>query len=526
MRGIISAGGYVPYHRLDRSEISRFLGSGGGSGSRAVASYDEDTTTLGVAAARIALGSRPGTARSRLTGPHGSRPDPGSPAAGEADPASPDAIWFATSTPAYLEKTNAGAIHAALRLAPAVAALDFGGAIRSGIGALRTALEGTGTTLVVSADTRDGLPGGADEASAGDAAAAVLVGDAGSAPILAEYLGSAVRTAELTERWKLPGARRSRAWEERFGEAAYRPLLAEAWAAALTGSGIAAGEIDHLVVTGLNRRAVRRGLAELGIAADRVLDDLDASVGNSATAHPALLLCAALERAGPNQTIALVVLADGVEVVLLRSTAAIADWSPRPSVAEQVAAGGPVGYGRFLSWRGLLDVEPPNRPAPNRPSAAVAYRRTGWKFGFVGSRDRSSKMVHLPPARVSEKGGAIDDMEPLAMADATGTVAAFTVDRLAYTPSPPVVFAVIDFDGGGRLPLELTDVDASDVAVGMRVEPTFRCLYTADEIHNYFWKARPVRYRTDPDIPRQTTSGSANSGTVGSNPADASEGVS
>ena len=27
----------------------------------------------------------------------------------------------------------------------------------------------------------------------------------------------------------------------------------------------------------------------------------------------------------------------------------------------------------------------------------------------------------------------------------------------------------------------------------MRVEMTFRRLFTADGIHNYFWKARPVR---------------------------------
>ena len=62
------------------------------------------------------------------------------------------------------------------------------------------------------------------------------------------------------------------------------------------------------------------------------------------------------------------------------------------------------------------------------------------------------------------------------MADVAGTVVTFTVDRLAYSPSPPVVFAVVDFDGGGRLPVELTDVDADDVAIGDRVEMTFRRL--------------------------------------------------
>ena len=81
------------------------------------------------------------------------------------------------------------------------------------------------------------------------------------------------------------------------------------------------------------------------------------------------------------------------------------------------------------------------------------------------------------------------------MADAAGTVVTSTIDRLAYSPSPPIVFAVVDFDGGGRLPVELTDGDA-EVGIGTRVEMTFRRLFTADDIANYFWKARPLRAGT------------------------------
>jgi uncharacterized OB-fold protein len=96
------------------------------------------------------------------------------------------------------------------------------------------------------------------------------------------------------------------------------------------------------------------------------------------------------------------------------------------------------------------------------------------------------------------EGGAVDDMEPLPMADALGTVVTFTVDRLAYSPSPPIVFAVVDFDGGGRFPMELTDVDADAIRIGDRVEMTFRRLYSADGIHDYFWKARPAGTSTAP----------------------------
>jgi len=79
------------------------------------------------------------------------------------------------------------------------------------------------------------------------------------------------------------------------------------------------------------------------------------------------------------------------------------------------------------------------------------------------------------------------------MADVRATIATFTVDRLAFTLSPPVVAVVLDFDGGGRFQCELTDVDPASVAIGDRVEMTFRRLYTQDGIHNYFWKAKPVR---------------------------------
>ena len=54
-RGILGWGSYLPYRRLDRSTITAVAGSGGGKGTRTVASFDEDTTTLGVESARQVL---------------------------------------------------------------------------------------------------------------------------------------------------------------------------------------------------------------------------------------------------------------------------------------------------------------------------------------------------------------------------------------------------------------------------------------------------------------------------------------
>ena len=83
-------------------------------------------------------------------------------------------------------------------------------------------------------------------------------------------------------------------------------------------------------------------------------------------------------------------------------------------------------------------------------------------------------------------------MEPDRLADVEGTVATFTIDYLAYSLAPPTVGVVVDFDGGGRFRCELTDCDPDAVGIGTRVQMTFRRLYSADGMHNYFWKARPV----------------------------------
>ncbi len=456
MRGIVSAAGYLPYRRLDRTTIAAIAGGGGGRGHRTVASYDEDATTLGAEAARLALRAAPGVA--------------------------PESLRFATVSPPYLDRTNATAIHAALRLPRTAPAYDDVGAVRSTLGALRAALAEDGPALAVAGDVRSGLAGSPDESAFGDAGAAVLVGSPDDGPVLAEMVTWAARTEEFVDRWRTPGDVRSKAWEDRFGELQYVPLGTEALEAALKQAELAPEQVDHLVVTGTHARAVRTMTARSGI--DRIADDLTAVVGNTGSAHPLLLLASVLELARPDETIVLLSLADGADCVVLRTTSALADHRPARSVADQVAAGGSVSYGKYLAWRGILPVEPPRRPEPARTSSAAAARSTDWKFGFVATEDDRGA-IHLPPDP--------QDRLPHPMADAVGTVATFTIDRLSYSPSPPVVFAVVDFDGGGRLPIELTDVEADTVAIGDRVEMTFRRLFTADGIHNYFWKARPLR---------------------------------
>ena len=469
MRGILSAAAYVPYRRLDRAGIRAMFGKGGGKGHRSVASYDEDATTMAVEAGRLALRSAP-----------------------DHPAATPDALWFATTAPPYLDKTNATAIHTALRLDRSVPAADFGGASRSAVGALGAALTGGTTTLVCSADLRSGAPTSADEAAGGDAAAALLVGEGGPGTLIAEYLGGASVTEEFLDRWRTPGDANARVWEERFGESKYVPLGRDAWDHALKAAGVTAEQIDKVAIAGTHGRANKAVGRKLGIADGALADDFATTIGATGAAQAGLAIAAMLETAEPGQVLTLLSLADGADAFVFRATDAVATWSPARPVASQVAAGAPVAYGTFLSWRDEVTVQPPNRPEPQRAAAPPSARRSDWKFGFVGSRDPSGALS-LPPARVSYADGSIDQGHPAPMADVPATIVTFTVDHLAFSPSPPIVFAVVDFDGGGRFPVELTDVEAADLAIGDRVEMTFRRLTTADGVHNYFWKARPIR---------------------------------
>ena len=467
MPGIVSYGAYLPYWRLSRSAIPDVLGSGPASsarGSRSVASYDEDTTSLGVEAARVALRRAP-------------------------DGWEVPFLVFSTTAPAYLDKTNAVAINAALALPSSAGAYDAIGSLRSNVAACT--LAGAGGAMAVLSDIRTGLPGGSDEASGGDAAVAIVLGDGPA--VIADTIGGGTATGEFLDRWRTPGDAYSRQWEERFGEHAYVPLAEEAVAAALKSASLAAEDLDYVIVTGLASRAVASVRRGLGARPDALVDDLTSIVGNTGSAHACLLLADVLDRAEPGQTIALIQLADGCDAWLLRTTDALASATRTPTVRDQIASSrDDLRYASFLTWRGFLPREPPRRPEPDRPAAPPSLRSNAWKFGLFGSRDEGG-FVHLPPSRVSMESGAIDQMTMVRMADVPATIATYTVDRLAYSLSPPVVAAVIDFDGGGRFQCELTDVDPSTVAIGDRVEMTFRRLYTQDGIHNYFWKARPLR---------------------------------
>jgi hydroxymethylglutaryl-CoA synthase len=462
MTSLLSYGTYLPPGRIDLAEVGATLGSPAGKGQRVVASFDEDSTTMGVAAARAALAVLP--------------------SAGAGAPAD---LYFATTSPAYLDKTNAAAIHAALGLGSLGFAGDLAGSARSGVAALRSAAALGG--IAVLADVRTGQPGSADERGGGDAAAAFVFGygDDGDGGI-ADIIGQASRTAEVLDRWRLPARAVADVWEERFGYEQYAPLIREAAAAALAGAQLE--KADHVVLVSPNSAVPKRGKSLVTGAVSTTFSP----VGHAGVADAGVALAAVLDHAEPGQTILVLSAADGCDALVFRTTGELPGRRQPVAVQAQLKAGRPVPYASYLTWRGLLEREPPRRPEPDRPAAPPSARAGDWKFSFTGSACTACGFVHLPPARVCHHCGVVDQMTPAGRAGAQGTVATFTVDRLAYSPAPPLVDAVVNFDGGGRYALEVADADPDRLAVGSRVELVFRRLFTAGGVHNYFWKAKVV----------------------------------
>jgi hydroxymethylglutaryl-CoA synthase len=473
--GVISYGTYVPFYRLERQRIAETLGGSTGKGSRSVASYDEDATTMAVEAARVALARIGATAV--------------------------DGLYFATTNPPYLDKTNATAAHAALGLDSSALAVDMVGSVRSASGALRAAIDAAHfdrTTLVACADIRTGLPGSADERDGGDGAAALLLGQ--GERVIAEVVAFESVSHEFLDRWRTPGDPTSRVWEERFAEEVYRSAAQAAVTAATKQAGFEPTDIDHVVIAGPHTRAVRGAARAIGVDAAAVRPGLLDLIGNTGAAHAGMLLTSVLDCAAPGESILVLNLADGADAVVLVATEQLVAYRTRllelefgsATLAAQIDNGCPLPYANYLTWRGFLTREPPRRPDPDRPAAPPALRNTGWKFAFHGSRCGECGSRHLPPQITCFSCGAHSGMLPEPMAGVSATVSTFTIDRLAFSPSPPLTAVVIDFDGGGRYSCELTDVGNREVAIGMRVDMTFRRLYTAGGVHNYFWKARPT----------------------------------
>lgn len=461
LAGIIRYGSYVPYWRIQRSVM------GGGKGERAVASYDEDSASMAVEAARDALRDGPDV----------------------------QGVIFATLSPPYAEKLNATTIQAACGLSEEIRSIDLTGSSRLGLSGLLLAADISKAgqrTLVCAGDVSVGAPGSPRESDGGDGAAAFIIGNDDES--IARIIGRASITTEFLDIYRIPEDRFVHQWEERFGADTLAPMYIEAAKRALKDAGVTAADLSAVILDAANMRAVSTMPKALGIKPEQAANSLAAQVGRTGTAHSLLLLASVLDKSKPGDRILVLTGGDGCDVVVLEVTDKIVANRPRHSVEGWIASKRTdMDYLKYLKWRGIMPFEPPRRPEPPRPAAPPSRRTEAWKFHFQGSRCEKCGTGHLPPQKVCSHCGAVDQMAPQQYADDTCKIATYTLDYLIYSLQQPMVIGVVDFGQGGRLRSELTDVDPKDVKIGNELEMTFRRLYTSQGVHNYFWKARPKR---------------------------------
>jgi 3-hydroxy-3-methylglutaryl CoA synthase len=474
MPGITAYGAYIPLHRLSRGEIARAWGSRAAPGERAVASYDEDSLTMAVAAARDCLR--------------------------DADRATVGAVYCASTTAPYKEKQSAAAIASVLDLPPDTATADFGGSLRCGTNALKAALDAVAagsarSVLVCAADMRLGYPAGAGEMDFGDGAVALLVG---AGETLAEVTHFDSRYWEIQDTWRSDQDAFVRTTEDRFSmDEGYADVLVRSVAAALEKYGLAVSDVAHFAFNAPNVRQVKGIAKKLRFDEQtQVNDALHASVGDTGCAASLLSLVAALERSRGGETILLACYGNGCDTAVLEATDRAGSVPACRGVRRHIESRRELkNYEQYLRWRGLLPIQPAARPPIEErvPSPAAQWREVPWEMRLTGTRCLRCGTPQYPLQRVCVTCHAKDEMEPYRFTDVPARLFSFSHDYVMETLDTPVTVTFVDFEGGGRLMCDMTDRDPDEVVVGMPLEMSFRRLYYVNGVYNYWWKCQPVR---------------------------------
>lgn len=475
---IVAAGASIPRLRLPRAAIGAAMGwLGGGAaraqGARSFCNWDEDALTLAVDAARGALDDAPAV----------------------------DALYLASTTLPFADRSNAALAAACLDLDAGVETLEISGSLRAGTGALCNAVQRRGSSLVVGSDARLARPGSALEASIGHGAAALLVRGGGTAdapkaalPALCDVLATAHEAADFVDHYRMSGSDFDYALEERWvRDEAVAGLPARVVRGALAQAGVAADTVALFAMPGSNAKRVA---AEAGLTRATLVDPLDADCGDTGAAQPLLMLVAALEQAKPADVIVLVGFGQGADALVLRAGDALPGWRARqrPVAAALARRRDETHYTRFLSHCGLLDADFGMRAErDNRTAHSVAWRKHDIIDAFRGGRCRDCGTVQFPRSRVCVNPDCrrTDSQDSYRLADSTGTVKTFTEDWQAYSRRPPYMYGNVGFAEGGNLLMEFTDLDAGELAVGDRVRFVLR-IKDHDPLRRfrrYFWKA-------------------------------------
>jgi len=480
MVGITGYSTYIPRRRLQRSAIADAHTwydpsyAAKRRGERAICSWDEDAITMGVEAARGLVRGQP-----------------------------PHTLMFASTTGPFADRQQAGIIATALSLEGDVRTLDVTASQRAGLGEFGQAVasfkEGSRDTLLVCSDKRRARARSPGELAWGDGAVSVSIGS--ETPLL-EVLGRGVNSVDFLDHYRASGKDFDYDWEERWiRDEGLSKIVPQAISRALANAGVTPEEVAHFVLPSTISRAAQLVARAANLNPESIVDNLAGALGETGVAHPLFMALNALEtRVKPGDFLLVCSFGSGCEAVLMRATEVIAKYESPMSVANALGARQPEdNYLKYLSFNRLLEVDEGKRgeAAEFQTSLSTSYRNRDMLLGLVGGRCTRCGTVQFPRARVcvNPQCRATDTQEPYSFRDEPANISSWSADYLAFTPDPPSHYGMIDFENGGRLMTDFTDVDLGEIDVGMAVEMRFR-IKSMDHprgLPRYFWKAVPAR---------------------------------
>ena len=474
--GISSYGVYIPSRRLERSAIAAAHAwampslRGLAKGQRSFCNWDEDSITMAVDASRGCL---------------------------RGHSVNPDTLVFASTTPPYSDLQNAGVVAGAMQMEK-VSTLDVGGSLRAGLSALiqafRSTNEHSGETLVVAADHRKAKPASVQEMQYGAGAAALSVCADGG---IARFLGSASSSKQFVDHFRASGEEFDYYWEERWvRDEGYLKIVPPVIRRLLDEHGVSAEDVRHFCLPGTLRGVDAAVAKKSGIAAEAVVDNLAMQVGDTGAPHALIQLAAALERAQAGDLILVAGFGSGCEALLLQATEKLADYRSAAPLSTALHHGiADSHYLRLLSASGQIELDWGMRSETDGKTALTQfYRASDQVAGLVGGECGECGTVQFPRLATCVNCGSMEPMSKAPLADEPARVKTFTADWLQYYPSPPLYFGLVQFDNGARILMEIVDVDAEKLAVGLPLRMVFRIKEKDERRHynRYFWKATPL----------------------------------
>ncbi len=477
--GITGFGGYIPRLRMERSAIAsahKWMAPGLrslGKGRRAFCSWDEDSVTMAVEAARDALPLNQAAVIDRLS--------------------------FASTTMPFADLQNAVIIVGALGLRHDIQTLDIGQSQRAGTSALMAALrDSSGPALVVASDRPRGKPASTQEISFGAGAAAFTLGRDG---VLATLEGSASSTALFVDHFRSADGKYDYYWEERWiREEGYMKIVPPTVKAALADAGMAPDAVKHFIMPSAFKGVATALSRKLGLSAGVEASALEEDCGYCGSAHGLLMLSNVLETAAAGDVVLLVGFGQGCDVLVLRVTDAIAGFKPQRGVRAALADGqSHADYLRMLSYDDGVDLEWGMRSEKVIKTAFTEQYRTSHQLGgFIAGKCAKCgtfQFPQLPYCANPQCAAPQAQFEPVSLVNEPASVLTYTADWLSYHPAPPLYVGFVQFANGARVLMEMVDVAAQGVDTGLPLRAVFRIkdVDKARGYPRYFWKMTPIQ---------------------------------